>query len=138
MILAIDPGSEKTGTAVLGTDGSLVCRQIIPTGDLFCHLREMYKKYAFTHIVMGNGTNHRHLQPVAEEWIRKEAPDVTFSLIDEKFTTVEGRKLYWQYTPRHGWRRLVPLSLQYPPEPVDDFVAWIIGQRYIKSLGGLS
>ena len=71
-------------------------------------------------------------------WIRKEAPDVTFSLIDEKFTTVEGRKLYWQYTPRHGWRRLVPLSLQYPPEPVDDFVAWIIGQRYIKSLGGLS
>lgn len=53
MILAIDPGSEKTGTAVLGTDGSLVCRQIIPTGDLSCHLREMYKKYAFTHIVMG-------------------------------------------------------------------------------------
>ena len=127
MILAIDPGSEKTGTAVLRNDGSLVCRQIIPTEDLSAHLSEM-----------GNGTNHRHLQPVAEEWIQKEAPDVTFSLIDEKFTTVEGRKLYWQYTPRHGWRRLVPLSLQYPPEPVDDFVAWIIGQRYIKSLGGLS
>ena len=66
MILAIDPGSEKPGTAVLGPDGSLVCRQIIPTGDLSSHLREMYKKYAFTHIVMGNGTNHRHLQPVAE------------------------------------------------------------------------
>ena len=33
MILAIDPGSEKTGTAVLRNDGSLVCRQIIPTED---------------------------------------------------------------------------------------------------------
>jgi hypothetical protein len=30
----------------------------------------------------------------------------------------------------------VPLSFQYPPEPVDDFVAWIIGLRYIDTLGG--
>ena len=87
---------------------------------------------------MGDGTNHRHLQPVAEAWIRTHHPEITFSLIDEKFTTVEGRKLYWKYTPRHGWRRLVPLSLQYPPEPVDDFVACIIGLRYLHSQGGVT
>ena len=58
-------------------------------------------------------------------------------LTDEEFTTVEGRKLYFKYTPRRGWRRFVPLSFQYPPEPVDDFVAWIIGRRYLaKQRGG--
>ena len=67
MILAIDPGSEKTGTAVLRNDGSLVCRQIIPTEDLSAHLSEMYKKYAFTHIVMGK----RHEPPPSSARCRR-------------------------------------------------------------------
>jgi hypothetical protein len=73
---------------------------------------------------------------VIDKWIADGHSKVKFSLIDEKYTTVEGRKLYFQYTPRRGWRRFVPLSLQYPPEPVDDFVAWIIGQRYVQQQGG--
>ena len=137
MIAAIDPGSEKTGVAVLGGDGSLAEKKIIPTGDLEAYLTGAYAQYRFTHIVMGDGTNHKRLQPVAEEWIRRQAPAVTFSLVDEKNTTVEGRAMYFKYTLRRGWRRFVPLSLQYPPEPVDDFVAWIIGLRYIHRQGGI-
>ena len=128
MIAAIDPGSEKTGVAVLGGDGSLAEKKIIPTGDLEAYLTGAYAQYRFTHIVMGDGTNHKRLQPVAEEWIRRQAPAVTFSLVDEKNTTVEGRAMYFKY---------MPLSLQYPPEPVDDFVAWIIGLRYIHRQGGI-
>ena len=137
MIAAIDPGSEKTGVAVLGGDGSLAEKKIIPTGDLEAYLTGAYAQYRFTHIVMGDGTNHKHLQPVTEQWIRRQAPAVTLSLVDEKNTTVEGRAMYFKYTPRRGWRRFVPLSLQYPPEPVDDFVAWIIGLRYIHRQGGI-
>lgn len=137
MIAAIDPGSEKTGVAVLGGDGSLAEKKIIPTGELEAYLTGAYAQYRFTHIVMGDGTNHKHLQPVAERWIRRQAPAVTFSLVDEKNTTVEGRAMYFKYTLRRGWRRFVPLSLQYPPEPVDDFVAWIIGLRYIHRQGGI-
>ena len=91
MLFAIDPGSEKTGTAILREDGSLVSRQIVPTGTLAEHLTRQYAHHPFSHIVMGDGTNHRHLQPVAEAWIRTHHPEITFSLIDEKFTTVEGR-----------------------------------------------
>lgn len=134
MIVAIDPGSEKTGVAILADDGALVLRAIVPTPSLGQWLTDAYKDHSFTHIAMGNGTNHKRLQDVVMAWIDKKA--ITFSLVDEKFTTVEGRKLYWKYTPRRGWRRFVPLSLQYPPEPVDDFVAWIIGLRYICSKGG--
>lgn len=132
MLLAIDPGSDKTGVAVLKPDGTLVEKAIVPTADLVRYLDEIYSRCPFAHIVMGNGTNHKRLQPVVEAWYSQKRLDLTFALVDEKFTTVEGRRLYWQYTPRHGWRRLVPLSLQYPPEPVDDFVAWIIGLRYLQ------
>lgn len=134
MILAIDPGSEKTGTAIVNEDGSLVYKEIVPTPELADHLTAFYNRYPFTHIVMGNGTNHKKLQPVAEKWIHDGGYPVTFSLVDEKFTTVEGRKLYFKCTPRKGWRRLVPLAFQYPPVPVDDFVAWIIGQRYLQAV----
>lgn len=135
MIAAIDPGSEKTGTAILNEDGTLVEKKIVPTAMLIPYLQQAYEAYSFHHIVMGNGTNHKHLQPRVEAWIQKESKQVTFSLIDEKYTTVEGRKLYFKYTPRTGWRRFIPLALQYPPEPVDDFVAWIIGLRYVQTKG---
>ncbi len=136
MIAAIDPGSEKTGTAILNEDGTLAEKKIVPTPMLLPYLQQAYETYLFHHIVMGNGTNHKHLQPCVEAWIQDKKRPVTFSLIDEKYTTVEGRKLYFKYTPRKGWRRFIPLALQYPPEPVDDFVAWIIGLRYIKAKGG--
>lgn len=136
MIAAIDPGSEKTGVAVLHEDGRLAEKQIIATDTLEAYLTAAYDKYAISHIVMGNGTNHKRLQAVAQRWIQQQAQDVAFSLVDEKNTTVEGRAMYFKYTPRRGWRRFVPLSLQYPPEPVDDFVAWIIGLRYIHTRGG--
>ena len=137
MLFAIDAGSEKTGTAVVAEDGSLVTKAIVPTPELGDYLSWVYETHPFSHIVMGDGTNHKKLQPLVEQWIARDHQDITFSLTDEKFTTVEGRKLYFKYTPRRGWRRFVPLSFQYPPEPVDDFVAWIIGRRYLaKQRGG--
>lgn len=137
MIFAIDPGLEKTGTAVVAEDGSLVTKAIVPTPELGDYLSRVYETHPFSHIVMGDGTNHKKLQLLVEQWIARDHQDITFSLTDEKFTTVEGRKLYFKYTPRRGWRRFVPLSFQYPPEPVDDFVAWIIGRRYLaKQRGG--
>lgn len=136
LIFAIDPGSEKTGTAVVADDGSLVTKAIVPTLELGDYLSKAYEAHSFSHIVMGDGTNHKKLQPLVEQWIARSHKDITFSLTDEKFTTVEGRKLYFKYTPRKGWRRFVPLSFQYPPEPVDDFVAWIIGRRYLAKQRG--
>ncbi len=136
MIFAIDPGSDKTGIAVVKDDGSLSEKAVIPTERLASCLTEAYERHRFSHIVMGNGTNHKVLRPLVEQWITAQQKPISFSLIDEKNTTVEGRRLYFRHTPRRGWRRIVPLSLQYPPVPVDDFVAWIIGLRYLRQQGG--
>ena len=79
MIFAIDPGSDKTGTAVVNDDGSLVIKAIVPTPDLLSYVGETYEKYPFSHIVMGDGTNHKHLQPLVEQWIADGSHDVTFT-----------------------------------------------------------
>ena len=86
MIFAIDPGSEKTGTAVVADDGSLVTKAIVPTPELGDYLSYVYENYPFSHIVMGDGTNHKKLQPLVEQWIARSHRDITFSLTDEKFT----------------------------------------------------
>ena len=59
---------------------------------------------------------------------------ITTSLIDESHSTEDARKLYWQYNPPTGWRRFVPKGMQFPPEPVDDLTAYVIGMRYTKQL----
>lgn len=135
MIVAIDPGSEKTGIAILRQDGTLVEKHIIPSASLAAELTNLQVKYGFTHIAMGDGTCHKHLQGVVAAWLAKQIKTIVYALVDEKNTTVEGRQLYFRMTPRRGWRRVVPLCLQFPPVPVDDFVAWIIGQRYIQQQG---
>ena len=47
MIFAIDPGSDKTGTAVVNDDGSLVIKAIVPTPDLLSYVGETYETYPF-------------------------------------------------------------------------------------------
>ena len=58
-ILAVDPGNEKTGVAILTPSGTMVCRKIIMTKQ-FNHEIEytLTKYYGIVHIVCGNGTNH--------------------------------------------------------------------------------
>ena len=46
MIFAIDPGSDKTGTAVVNDDGSLVIKAIVPTPDLLSYA------VSYTHLTL--------------------------------------------------------------------------------------
>ncbi len=39
-----------------------------------------------------------------------------------------------KYNPPTGWRKIIPTSMQFPPEPVDDLTAFVIGLRYTKQL----
>jgi hypothetical protein len=51
--------------------------------------------------------------------------------VNERDSTLEARDLYWKEVPPRGWRRLVPLSLQVPPEPIDDFAAVVLARRHL-------
>ena len=77
---------------------------------------------------VGNGTNSKEIQEI----VREALPALSVLIVDERDTTLRARERYWESTPRRGWRRLLPSSMQVPPVPVDDFVGVILAERAIK------
>ena len=58
---------------------------------------------------------------------------MTITLVDEHLTTLEARARYFVEHPPTGLKRLLPVSMQVPPEPYDDYVAVILGERFLAS-----
>lgn len=124
-VLAIDPGREKCGVAVLAADGRILTQEIVATAGLADAVGALIAAHEPT-IIMGNGTTS------AEARARVEALGRTVTLVDEYRTTDAAKALYWAVHPPRGWRRLVPRGMLVPPVPVDDFVAVILARRFLQ------
>ena len=131
MIAAIDPGSKKTGVAVLKEDGTLLSKAIVHTTALEAEMVDLLNHYDIKTIVMGNGTHHEELQRRVEQAAGAAGYHIAVQLVNEKYTTEMGQKRYWREHPLKGLSRLIPVSFRTVPEPVDDYVAWIIGEIYL-------
>ena len=129
-ILAIDPGSDKVGYAVVNFDGS--------HGDLgIGYLADMHRVFAKycrdttnppLFIVMGNGTKCGILCKL----FNSLELDIDIKLGDEKNTTYLARSKYFEENPPKGFWKLIPLGMQFPPRPIDDYAALLIGENYLK------
>lgn len=126
-ILAIDPGREKTGIAILNNSDVLE-HKIINSEELVQIIKSLLEKYIIKTIVMGNGTSSKKKYDL----LKQEFIDKDIVLINEYRTTDEARKLYFQENPPKGWKKLIPLGMQVPPVPVDDYAAIVIGRKYLK------
>ena len=124
-VLAIDPGRDKCGVAVLAPDGRVLVQRVVPTVELDVAVGTLIQSYAPT-VIMGNGTTS------AAAKARVEALGRTVTLVDEYRTTDAAKVAYWEAHPPRGWRRLVPRGMLVPPVPVDDFVAVILAQRFLE------
>ena len=127
IVVAVDPGREKCGVAVLDFSGVLY-RRVIKTTDLSQEVSGLSNRYRPDCIVLGDGTTSRE----AKEEIIAACPNLKLTVVDEKHTTEEARREYWQYNPPRGWRRLLPRTMLTPPEPVDDLVAVILARRFLE------
>mgnify|MGYP000922839384 FL=1 len=126
-ILAIDPGREKTGIAIL-KNSDVLEHKIINSEELVQIIKFLLEKYIIKTIVMGNGTSSKKKYDL----LKQEFIDRDIVLINEYRTTDEARKLYFQENPPKGWKKLIPLGMQVPPVPVDDYAAIVIGRKYLK------
>lgn len=127
-ILAIDPGREKTGIAIL-KNSDVLEHKIINSEELVQIIKSLLEKYIIKTIVMGNGTSSKKKYDL----LKREFIDRDIVLINEYRTTDEARKLYFQENPPKGWKKLIPLGMQVPPVPVDDYAAIVIGRKYLKN-----
>ena len=125
-VLAIDPGREKCGVAVLASDGRVLVQRVVTTAELDAAVGALIRAYE-PNVIMGNGTTS------ADAKKRVEALGVSVTLVDEYRTTDAAKCAYWEAHPPRGWRRLMPRGMLVPPVPVDDFVAVILAQRFLET-----
>ena len=128
VVAAIDPGREKCGVAIVDEDGHVLDQAVVITARLADELTARVNNFRPDRILLGNGTTSH----AAEEKVRAAFPDLPVKIVDEYRTTDDAKIAYWKAHPPTGWRRFLPTSMQVPPVPVDDFVAVILAQRYLR------
>lgn len=130
-IAALDPGREKCGLAVLaraaGGAPRVLLQRVIETRALEREVGEALAAFAPSQLVLGNGTTSKE----ARARLARTFPALSVAVVDEYRTTDLARKEYWRAHPPRGLRRLLPTSMQVPPVPVDDFVAVLLGTRFL-------
>jgi RNase H-fold protein (predicted Holliday junction resolvase) len=127
-ILAVDPGREKCGTAVVDAEGGVLDKAVVAANDLGARAADLVGRYDISVIVIGDRTG----ADAAAEILERALPDVETAVVDEHRSTEEARRLYFREHPPRGWRRLIPVGLQTPPRPYDDYVAVILARRYLQ------
>ena len=131
MIAAVDPGREKCGVAVVAMDGSIEKRLVVPTPALQEEIASILAAGNIQVLLCGDGTGSTAQAGMLQELAAQHKAQ--FLVVDEKHTTEEARKLYWQQQPPQGWRRLLPTTMQTPPVPVDDYVAVLLAWKYLNA-----
>lgn len=127
MFMGIDPGRDKCGVAVLTAAGEIKFQRVVPTDELDTVIKNLAAEFAIQAVILGDGTTHKAAAQ------KVSAAGLKFQLVDEKHTTEEARREYWKKNPPRGWRKLLPTSMQVPPDPVDAIVAEILVKRHLLS-----
>ena len=131
MILSIDPGSDKSGIAIYDPEnGAVILHQVILTEGFSECLAKFLSSYPIDYFLLGDGTFSKRFS----EQLKKLAPEYPIMLIDEAYSTLEARNLYFQLYPPCGWRRIIPVSMQTPEKPFDDLVAVVLLKRYLGEM----
>lgn len=128
-ILAIDPGREKCGVAAM--DGmTILARAVVPVRQLIEVITDWSTRYGVRHILVGDRTGSKEIVQLIATALR----DVALTLVAETGTTLDARKRYFRDHPPRGWRRLLPMTLQVPSRPYDDYAAVLLAERFFERL----
>lgn len=124
-VLAVDPGTAKCGIAVCAPTGVLAHR-VIQTDRLAATVGEWAGAYRVDVILVGNRTGSE------EARARLGRERVPVEVVEERGTTLAARRRYFRDHPPRGLRRLLPIALQVPPEPYDDYAAILLAEAYFS------
>ena len=128
LILGIDPGSSKSGVALLDKGGNILRLELIFMDNFQTGLQRFLREDNPTVCVLGDGTTSPSMQAALAGIL----PATKVVVCDESYSTEEARKLYWEMNLPQGWRRLIPLGLLTPPVPLDAYAAVVLARRYLR------
>lgn len=127
-ILAIDPGREKCGIALVDVSGETISRKVIATEDIVGEIKNIIAESKPDKLIIGSGTYSK----VLRKQIKEALGDFPLIVVDESHSTEIARTLYFKEYPPKGLWRLVPIGLQIPPVPYDDFAAIVLAKNYLS------
>jgi len=115
--------------AIVSKASGVIWKEVIPTARLAEVVGELSSINNVTTVVVGDRTSHTEaLKALAG--LTANGKQLTIIPVDEHRSSDEARSRYWRDHPPRGLSRLVPLGLQVPPVPVDDYVAVILAERF--------
>lgn len=128
VVVAIDPGRDKCGFAVVTLDGRELHKAVVPVGRLAEHIRRV--EHSVRAYAVGDGTA---AESVRAQLVAEDVAEDLIVLVDEYKSSEVGRRQYWSENPPRGWRRLLPTGMQVPPVAYDDHVAVELARRFLAS-----
>ena len=132
LIISVDPGREKCGVAVVHKTNGVHLKKIVSTANLSEAVAKLAEEYNTLTVVLGNRTTSRETKNILAKIVVNQR-NLDVKLVDEHRSTDAARIRYWRENPPKGLKRLIPVTLQIPPTPVDDYVAVILAERYFEN-----
>lgn len=130
-LLAIDPGRDKIGVAILSFAKEEKEKTIVKKEELPEHLDEIFTKYQIKEIVIGNGTGAEEIK----EMIVSISTDIVIKFVEEEFTTEEAQARYLREKPMSNYEKLLRKVISWKvKKPLDDYAALIIGEKHLEKL----
>jgi RNase H-fold protein (predicted Holliday junction resolvase) len=129
MFLGFDPGRDKCGLAILNKQLEILTHQVVESDQAIPTINSLILQYTPQLIIMGNQTTSKSWKLQLETKLNSNIP---IFMVDERNSTVEARERYWEIYPPKGLTRFIPKGLRTPPRPIDDIVAIILIERYLR------
>lgn len=128
--MGIDPGTSKCGYAVLSSAGERLALEVILAEQLLA--RVAVDVAAGVRVVcVGDATRSRDvLTRLRAQW-----PELRIELVDERNTSLQARRRYYQDHPPRGILRFVPRGLLVPKTALDGYAALLIIERFLSVRG---
>lgn len=125
-VLAVDPGLQKCGLAVVNEEITVFEKLIILSEQLIKVARNLCRQYSISLIILGDGTGCKK--------VYKDLTllGITINIVDENKSSIEGRYKYLKENTK-GWSRIIPIGLRIPAQPFDDYVAIVLAERFFMS-----
>lgn len=85
---------------------------------------KLIEKYQPVMLIIGDRTNSKAI------FNKLRTKNLPIEMIDEDQSSIEGRYRYLKENTK-GLARLIPIGLRIPTQPFDDYVAIVLGERFL-------
>jgi RNase H-fold protein (predicted Holliday junction resolvase) len=128
-LIGFDPGRDKCGIAVVdaAVPHPVQYRRVVTADQSLEELQTLLARFEIQQLLIGSQTSSKEWQAK----IGNAFPALSIAVVDERHSSEEARKRYWNYYPAQGLNAFLPKGMRTPPTPYDDLVALVLIERYL-------